>query len=730
MRNQKMTRKAIFVILIFLPFLSYGGEWQEYFQDGSLTNTTLSPIPGVKHKKTHRASIKLSPQYPRFQKRPWVPSPQDILPGGTRPEFGDIDNDGDFDLLVSSPVNGTVSVFENRGTRYNPIFTKKKDIYFDMNEGYITLGDIDKDGLLDIFITLYKSLQSGTKTYDILGYKAIEPFAWQRYSSWDIKDIKVINAWYSPSPELGDLDNDGDPDLILQCLRWGTTTSNTEDFLAYENQDCVFIRKPELDLPTHNFGAGKGANPGGDIVDINCDNTPDFVFVDNEMGYSSWYSNTGTPSPMWLLRGLYFIGCEGDYVVASIGLADLDGDSDSDMFIGGDGIMIAFENIPEKANPHYPHPTYLEDKQKPYLVGGHIMSGVSFADFNSDGSYDEIYAEGYTSCGGTYLNMWKNMGSPENPDILASHPYYGLGGINLNKLPEYTPQTHPTVADLDNDGRIDILTSEYHDIGGRCIGAFRNISTQTSSLSFEQKKTWDITGAYLVLTGLDDLETMDPCPFALDLDNDRDYDVILLTSYRFLIIENTGTKESPTWKRNKVWEEEIDYRAIGYGTDTFGFWKNIGHIFPTAMDLDGDNLEDLVVIGKSGLHIYKRLGTLTSPWFQRMPEWEDNLKPLVRCSIHMPCGVDIDNDGDYDLAIAYKDSGPLMLINNSFHHPLGTYTSSIFDAGSSVIFENIFWKERKPFSTELSMYVRSGNSTSTLSSWKKVSNGESLNLNA
>ncbi|HAW49375.1 TPA: hypothetical protein DCX16_00255, partial [bacterium] len=686
-----MTR---FFLLGFVFFISiaHTASWQEYFQDGTLEQTTLSNTPGTKWKRTHSASLKLSPQYPQFQRREWEPLARDVQ--GDRPELGDIDNDGDLDLLVSG-WKGTISVFENTGTKYNPIFTLKK--YFVIpgeengykTQGGLTLGDINKDGLLDILVS-YEKKENGSYTYNLYAYKGIESFTWQRYPAWDVKDIPVkTNLWSTPAPELGDLDKDGDPDLILFYMEMGTKSGFWYDqvFIAYENKEGTFTRKPEWDPPLrYNYYIGYGANPKCELVDIDNNNMLDVLFSNDEWGQIYLYKNIGTQTPIWSSWQRFpYLGLSGDIITGAPGFADLDGDSDFDMLIGGmDGIIIAFENIGDSYNAN------MKLKQKPELYGYHITLGVAFADFDDDIDYDEVYGEGFTSCGGSYLVILSNLGSPEDVNFFVRK---WLGGIALRE--DYDIRhtfSSPTIADMDYDGKLDIFISQYYDGIGYGVACFRNISTQTNKISFEWKKPWDITGTYLMSLGLTTIDTDSPSPFLIDLDSDKDYDCILTTTNRFLILENTGSITSPVWTRNQIWEEQISWRDLGYGTYTEfapqNIWRSIGFVFPIAMDLDGDNLEDLIFTGSPGLYIYKRLGTLTSPFFQRMPEWENNLRPLIK-TWDPTCSVDIDNDGDYDLAIAYRGSGPLILINKSPHNLIGTYTSSIFDAKSIVPFEKI-----------------------------------------
>ncbi|MEW6617977.1 MAG: FG-GAP-like repeat-containing protein [bacterium] len=687
-----------------------------YFMDGSLTQVTTSDIPGCKWVRSPK-SLKLSSQYPLFEPvDTWAPLPSEM--SGLlflEPEFGDIDNDGDIDLLVGDKATKKIILLENKGTKYSPLFKKRGEFPF-LTDGSCSLGDIDKDGILDLLVVYNVS--------EIHGYKGKGNWEWERKLEWDVKDFH--NQGFEFACELGDLNSDNYPDLIICYIEQGTNTGNFVDvrLLSYENKDNKFIPKPEWNPPPMlSELIGNGWDLNVELVDLENTKNPFLVFTFNEWGNIYLYKNTGILSPNWGMRSYILWGLfgqppeeyspPGDSAVATIAFADLDGDGDFDMINGGeDGILIPFENVGDISNPRFQLKSYQP------LDGFHIMGGITFADLNGDGDYEEIHSEGAGSCNKPRIYIAQNTGTPEIPyfprkhySIVLENEQNGYNGMEIT----------PTVADLNGDGKPDLLVATYKTGKGENVGAFRNISTQTTKFSYNPQ--WNITAEYLISEGLDDFDTSSPAPFLLDLDNDKDYDLLLPTWRIFVILENIGSITSPIWKRNKTWEESTGFKDI----NPLGYIPKL-----TAMDLNGDNNDDIVFHGTIyPTKVYLKLRTSTPPSFERAPEAYEKMFDTITHPYYQLSGVDLDNDGDYDLVTGYKNSGPFISgINKGPYHPLGTYTSSIFDAGSSVIFENIFWKERKPFSTELSMYVRSGNSTQTLSSWRKVSNGESLNLNA
>ncbi|MEW6680564.1 MAG: VCBS repeat-containing protein, partial [bacterium] len=703
------------LLCAFVPLSLYASEFKDYsFIEGSLERVTTSDIPGGKWVRNHK-SLKLSPSSFNFKPREWEPIPKQVNLINPEPEFGDIDNDGNYDLAIGSWPGDYIALFENIGTPYKPIFSKKKILYVSSYLGNISLGDYNSDGKIDLACIYQKN--------NVHFYKNLGNWKFERDPLWDILNIPLPEEYYIElTLDLGDLDNDKDSDLVL-LYQYGTqATACNLKFLAYENRDNSFKRRTDWDLPPqYDKSMSKFWGTKIDLVDLDKNQTLDLVYTYNEWGWTYWYRNIGSVTfPIWNIYlgkypyflfydkyGIIKVGIPGldlligDIIAGTAGFIDLDKDGDPDMLMGNDdGYCLAFECIgygtQTWGTESFPTPIYTFPERKYLLNGFHATGGIAFADIDNNGNYDEILGEGQ-SCADSSLQISLNKGIKEEPYFYKPADVY----LNLEELDEYEnyPDSRPTCADLDNDEKIDVLEGGWRDKGREAVGAFRNISSKT--VSFEYYPQWNMTGDFLEQQGIDDFDLQDLWPFLVDLNNDKKYDMILSTRRYLVFLENIETKENPSFRRNTEWETDTDWGVYK------GDFNDL--VRPVVVDLDGDNQEDLIVCnwGQNVLHIFafKRIGTPTQVLFERRLDWEDKLNSLFTAG--NPFGfVDYDNDGDYELVVAYTGSGPALYLNQSPHHPLGTYTSPLFDAGSSVIFESIFYKERKPFETDIAMFVR------------------------
>jgi len=131
----------------------------------------------------------------------------------TIPAFGDIDGDGDLDLVLGTkiepdnPKSGGVYWFENVGTRTAPAFRLRGHLnVLPAFHDAPALGDLDGDGLPDLVVGQF---QDAVAWYHNTGKSGADRFV--------LVDSAVVRLPRGSNavPELYDIDHDGDLDLFL-----------------------------------------------------------------------------------------------------------------------------------------------------------------------------------------------------------------------------------------------------------------------------------------------------------------------------------------------------------------------------------------------------------------------------------------------------------------------------------------------------------------------------------
>lgn len=151
------------------------------------------------------------------------------------PEFGDLDGDGDMDLLVGD-FNGFIQYFENTGSGNNVEFSDGGNVGgIDLSGNSVpSLGDLDSDGDLDMLIG---QLNGSLVFYRNEGNVSQFNFQWDTFA-----DIQVEN---NSAPELFDFDSDGDLDLMLGSEGEGVLGfRNIGDNFSFQYQQSSTLEVP------------------------------------------------------------------------------------------------------------------------------------------------------------------------------------------------------------------------------------------------------------------------------------------------------------------------------------------------------------------------------------------------------------------------------------------------------------------------------------------------------
>ncbi|HJO02646.1 MAG TPA: VCBS repeat-containing protein [Acidobacteriota bacterium] len=317
----------------------------------------------------------------RSEPIPFPPNDPVRTSGYNAPAFGDLDGDGDIDLLVGvlggafNPNNTTIDNLvhlDRTGGRRLELQTRRFLTQVDVgSESFPAFADIDDDGDLDLF--LGNKIQPGdTRAGRLFFFENIGTAMRPRLQSRG--PVEPFDNVYHYAPAFGDLDGDGDLDILM---------GSWDDELQLVRNDGSRTR-------------------------------PDWVVADPEI--------------VKLTRGRNAIPA----------LGDIDGDGDLDLFVGeSSGELNLYRNVGSATEPRY---ELVDDKFGGIDVGR--RSAPTLTDIDVDGDLDLVIgseAEG--------LALFRNVGTPQAPQFEADEDFG----------PAVHPFATPVFADLEKDGAVDLF---------------------------------------------------------------------------------------------------------------------------------------------------------------------------------------------------------------------------------------------------------------------------------
>ncbi|HUF90001.1 MAG TPA: FG-GAP-like repeat-containing protein [Gemmatimonadota bacterium] len=356
--------------------------------------------------------------------------------------FADVDADGDKDLIWGDWFEPGLLLLENTGTCENPGFSNRPvpwpvgDPISTSGYNAPTFGDVDGDGDLDAIVGVlggaYNPILTAADNLYLLE---------QTESGWNLvtrRLIGQIDVGAESVPAVGDLDGDGDLDILL-ANKIDPADPRTARIYRFENVGSA--REPSLRLvgPLEEVVGEFHYAPA--LADLDGDGDLDLVVGTWNQGILVFWNEGTAREPRFVRAAEPLVELtRGSH--ASPALADLDGDGDLDLVAGeSSGEINVWRN---DGTPRAPVFTLVTDKLLGIDVGR--RSAPALGDLNGDGLPDLVIG----SESGEALVLWNAGGG--RVDAFEPGGTISLPGTSA-----------PVLADLDGDGDLDLIVGE---IGG------------------------------------------------------------------------------------------------------------------------------------------------------------------------------------------------------------------------------------------------------------------------
>lgn len=339
-------------------------------------------------------------------------------------DWGDFDNDGDLDLLLTGQdiSNDRIALIyrNDGGSKFMAL-----DVGFDgVAAGEATWGDFDNDGDLDLALTGFNS--ANLEVARIYRNNGDDSFS----------DIGAdLTGVFLSAVDWGDFDNDGDLDLLYAGTAAGVSTT-----LVYRNDDGVFTS-----LATNLIGVSDGTVAWGDFDN---DGWLDILLVGSsqtEGSISRIYANDGFGTFTETAAALPGVAS------GNAALGDYDNDGDTDILIAGSSTGGRLARILRNDGNF----AFVEIDVG---ITGVSNGSIAFGDYDNDGALDILLA-GFDAQFNRVAMVYHNAGN----DVFS----------NINAFLEGVIFGDVGWVDYDADNDLDILLTGSS-LTSRVASIYRN----------------------------------------------------------------------------------------------------------------------------------------------------------------------------------------------------------------------------------------------------------------
>ncbi len=604
---------------------------------------------------------------------------QHALPGElnlyalTEVKAGDLDSDGDLDLVVSTPNSGE-DIDTGVGEDFLAIFYQESPGMFSAmpmllkDQGMadrpwsFEIVDIDGDGLTDI-----ASADDGTRPgFGSTDSGIISLHFQNRTGQFDPLDVVTVGEDDPLFPgsstvanvrtlSFADLDEDGDLDLVASHGTFNTGTPNGSSPLHskqvtvhWQTAPRVFDPEPLVLNPIGN-GIGNGRVYGMEVADVNQDGLLDILAQDT-VGISVFLATgvgTYDPIPLGLPYPVAFKPTDELPLFPAMPLepADMDGDGDLDLvYINAQSkeVVIRFQTGQGLEAFSEEPLLFLGVGDEDSTMGA---NDVVASDLDSDGDLDIAISTGGL---GFFAADDIKMYFQSAPRNFSSTPLIAAGdqtaGIWLTRVES---------ADMDQDGDRDLITAssgtnELFVLFQEPAGVFDTAAIIPGPITIDPvNQFWNSLSDFVIG----------------DSDEDGDLDLIAMPNQEQRLV---GYEQEPVGIFSESFQIGMP-GSVEVGQNTVG-----------AADLDGDGILDLVAASEEGhsVRIYSGLG---------VHDFETDPSLIEGGGTNDMRIGDVNGDGHLDLLSVAQTGPPTPALKLHLSNGNGSYSTVDFQVAPSVV---------------------------------------------
>ena len=369
---------------------------------------------------------------------------------------GDLDGDGKPEIAVANFFDNSVSVFSNNSSPGIVSLATGTTMTTGLAPHSVSIGDLDGDGKPDLAV-------ANTLSYSVALFRNLSSPGTLSFSA----RTDIVTGTDEPySIKLADLDGDGKMDLAVNNDNFNLTTPATVSCSLFKNNSS-----PGTFLfgPAGNYGAGNVFELS--IGDLNGDGRPDLVSPAATSGLIV-YPNTGSPGSISFGNpGLYKM-----YAPFAAAMGDLDGDGVPDLVVANtlNNGFSTFKNTSNLAGISRFFPL-IAPAGSPVLITGANLSGATGVQFGG------TPAASFTVLSDSAVNATVAAGSSGDVTVMTPKGVAALSGFTFAGVPtisSFTPANAGEGATVTINGTYLLGTSSVT-FGGSAARSFQ-VNSATS----------------------------------------------------------------------------------------------------------------------------------------------------------------------------------------------------------------------------------------------------------